>query len=125
MDDMWEKLKQNIAPLRSRRTTHRPDLPKRLHVTAAPRRELRDTLDLHGLTIEEAHRAFAHFLTLHRQAGTKQITCITGRGASGGGAIRREFDGWLSTPQFKDKIIQFKWLNDGGAVILHLRRDKK
>ncbi|MDD3668699.1 MAG: Smr/MutS family protein [Alphaproteobacteria bacterium] len=125
MDEVWEKLKQNIAPLRGRRTARMPDMPKRLHVTAAPRRELRETLDLHGLTLEEAHRAFAHFLTLHRQAGTKQITFITGRGVSGGGAIKHEFEGWLSTPQFKDKIIRFKWLNDGGAVMLHLRRDAK
>lgn len=125
MDALWDILKQTITPLRGRRTTHQPELPRHLRVVAAPRRALLDTLDLHGLTVEEAYRALSHFISLHQAAQTKQITVITGRGVGGGGKIKREFEGWLSTPAFQNKIIQFKWLNDGGAVMLHLRRNKK
>ena len=84
------------------------------------------SLDLHGLTIEEAYQTLRRFLTVHVRENSKVITIITGKGSPGKeGLIHHEIQNWLDTPFFKSKINEVRWLNGGGALELRLKRNKK
>ncbi len=123
--ELWEKLKQTVQPLRQSAATQKPKLPPRLRVNKNEVIELIDTLDLHGLTIQQAFDILKHFLIVHERAGSRSITVITGKGLNSVGKIKSEFMLWMDTPFFKEKIRDIKWMNDGGAVTLVLRRKKK
>ncbi len=123
--ELWEQLKQTVEPLRQNADTEQPKLPPRLRVSKTEVIELIDTLDLHGLTIQQAFELLKHFLFVHERAGSKSVIVITGKGFKTPGKIKSEFMLWMDTPFFKEKIREIKWMNDGGAVTLFLRRKKK
>ena len=101
-------------------------MPKRLRVHPVPERTLMMTLDLHGLTVEEAYQILRRFLMVHLKEGSKKITIITGKGSpQKEGLIHHEIQNWLDTPFFKSKINEIRWLNGGGALELRLKRNKK
>jgi len=123
---LWESIKSTLQPL-SRDGAQEPHpLPKRLRVHAVSPRTLNMSLDLHGLTIEEAYQTLRRFLTVHVRENSKVITIITGKGSPGKeGLIHHEIQNWLDTPFFKSKINEVRWLNGGGALELRLKRNKK
>lgn len=122
----WENIKATFSPLKKKEEKVLHPLPPRLHVRRAPGKELLSTLDLHGLTVEEAYQSLRRFIILHMQAHTKLITIITGKGTpTKEGQIHREISGWLETPFFREKINQVRWLNGGGALEIMLKRKKK
>ena len=123
---LWENLKKTLKPLLKKTASEPTPFPKRLHVYAPPPRELLYTLDLHGLTVEDAYRVLRKFLTLHMRNQSKLITIITGKGSPAKeGLIHKEIQNWLDTPFFKEQILDYRWLNGGGALELHLKRGKK
>ena len=84
------------------------------------------TLDLHGLTVEEAYQTLCRFITVHIKEGSKKITVITGKGSpKKEGLIHHEIQNWLDTSFFLDKIREVRWLNGGGALEISLKRKKK
>lgn len=123
---LWESIKQTLKPLTRTRATEPIPFPRRLRVHAVPARELMTTLDLHGLTVEEAYQTLRRFIQVHIRENTKLITIITGKGSrEHEGLIHREVSGWLTTPFFRDRINQVRWLNGGGALEIMLKRKKK
>ncbi len=123
--ELWEKFKKTVRPLRQKEDTVPPKIPPRLRVSKTQVIELIDTLDLHGLTVQQAFDILKHFLIVHERAGSGSVTVITGKGIKSTGKIKSEFMLWMDTPFFQEKIRQIKWMNDGGAVLLFLRRKKK
>jgi DNA-nicking Smr family endonuclease len=69
------------------------------------------TIDLHGMTVNEAHTTTRDYLKEASQRGEKSVMIITGRS----GIIRREFPSWL---QFSH-IRNFEELNGGGAFKIY------
>lgn len=123
---LWESIKRTLRPLSNNRAAEPHPLPKRLKVHAVPERILKMTLDLHGLTVEEAYQTLRRFLMVHQRENSKVITIITGKGSPAKeGLIHREIQNWLDTPFFKDKINEIRWLNGGGALEIRLKRNKK
>lgn len=122
---LWENVKKTLKPLTQKKASEPVPFPKRLRVHAAPKRELLFTLDLHGLTVEEAYQVLRQFITLHVQENSKTITVITGKGnKTKEGLIHHEIQNWLETPFFKEKINRTMWLNGGGALEILLKRKK-
>ncbi|MBQ7412704.1 MAG: Smr/MutS family protein [Alphaproteobacteria bacterium] len=122
---LWENIKKTLKPLLNRQVREPVSFPKRLRVNGVPERVLMTTLDLHGLTVQEAYQTLRRFLMIHCRENTKNVTIITGKGSKEKeGLIHREIKNWLDTPFFQEKIIAAKWLNGGGALELHLRRRK-
>lgn len=72
----------------------------------------RQTLDLHGMTLAQAHVETQWFVAQAHQAGAKSVVIITGLS----GPIRREFPLWVEnlTP-----IRRLQPLNGEGAFRLH------
>lgn len=94
-------------------------------------------LDLHGLTLEEAHQEVRKFIRLYYQSGKRCVLIITGKGeASEQGAwyegsrgqIRRNFRHWLDDADLKPLILSVSAARrdhgGGGAFYVLLRRQR-
>lgn len=89
------------------------------------------TLDLHGMTRDEARTALDDFLARAQKKGQRCVIVVTGRGlrSEGGGVLRAELPHWLNLPPNRGRILGFAQAQpkDGGAgatyVLLKRRRD--
>jgi DNA-nicking Smr family endonuclease len=84
------------------------------------------TLDLHGKTTQAAFHALEHFLHAAHADRVRCVEIITGRGAGGMGAIRRELPHWLGLPPLRPLILAaaHPHARNEGATRLLLRRTK-
>ncbi|MGN1062816.1 MAG: Smr/MutS family protein [Alphaproteobacteria bacterium] len=123
---LWEELKKTIVPLKEGITECvRTPLSPRLRVRRAAPEQISYVLNLHGMTLEQAYEAVKKFVARHQRIGSCGITIITGKGLNKIGAIKKEIPLWFETPFFNDKIADFSWKNDGGALDIRLKRIKK
>jgi len=123
---LWESIKRTSKPLSDNQAQEPVPFPKKLRVHAVPERTLMMTLDLHGLTVEEAYHTLCRFVTIHLKEGSKKITVITGKGSpQKEGLIHHEIQNWMDTSFFKDRVREIRWLNGGGALEISLKRKKK
>jgi len=72
-------------------------------------------LDLHHMTLQQAHAEILQHIEQADLLGYKKITHITGKS----GQISQEFETWAT---LHPKIRKIKKLNEGGAWILWLRK---
>ena len=122
---LWESIKKTLKPLVSGRVKEPRPFPKKLRVHAVPERVLMMTLDLHGMTVEEAYQTLRQFIAVHVREESRLITVVTGKGSpQKEGLIHHEIQNWLDTPFFRDKIQATRWLNGGGALEIRLKRKK-
>lgn len=87
------------------------------------------TLDLHGLTVERAHRRLDSFIAQSRAAGKRAVLVITGKGRAGGeGILRRQVPFWLAEGENSHRVLAVRTAqpSDGGegALYVLLRRDR-
>ena len=83
------------------------------------------TLDLHGMTVHQAHHALISFLRGAHVQRLRVVEVITGRGSGeNSGAIRREFPHWLNGPDIRPLILgaAHPHAQNPGSVRLLLRR---
>jgi DNA-nicking Smr family endonuclease len=82
------------------------------------------TLDLHGQTQAEAHRAVEAFLARCQSAGKRCVLIITGRGHrhEDGGVLRRNLPLWLNEGTNRARILAIATAQPkhGGAGALYL-----
>jgi DNA-nicking Smr family endonuclease len=90
------------------------------------------SLDLHGLSQEEAHQALARFLARAAQAGRRCVLVVTGKGGKGGeGVLRASVPRWLNAPELRAHVLAFVHAvpKDGGTgalyILLKRRRDAR
>ena len=118
-EKVWEDLKAGVL---SQKNTPLRDIPKRLHVVRPIPQELSNILDLHGQTVQQAFDTTLNFLSRHHRAKTKEVLIITGRGTTGQGLIKNEFDGWLNNPKIQKYVRTSAWQNRGGAIKITLKK---
>jgi DNA-nicking Smr family endonuclease len=88
------------------------------------------TLDLHGHTQEEGHRALNAFIDSAWRAGRRSLLVITGKGRSGEGAgvLRASVPRWLNADPLRPRILAFAAAQPkhggGGALYILLRRQR-
>lgn len=83
------------------------------------------SLDLHGLTQEEAHRALARFLARAAETGRRCVLVVTGKGVKAGGAggvLRASVPRWLNEPDLRARVLAFVHAapKDGGTGALYV-----
>lgn len=107
--DLWARAITDVIPLSCNR--QRKELPKRkrfIRDDPEPRR-----IDLHGLTVHDAHRETRRFLDDSRARGIRDVTIITGRS----GGIRDEFERWMDAAG----VRRVEPLRNGGSYRVRLR----
>jgi DNA-nicking Smr family endonuclease len=67
-------------------------------------------IDLHGLTLEQAHAALGGFIRREHGRGSRCVVVVTGKGHSkehggGEGKIRRETPHWLNQPALRSLVL--------------------
>ena len=80
------------------------------------------SLDLHGMTQPEAHRALAGFVARSRTAGRRCVLVITGHGRVSGGVLKAAVPRWLGEPEMRPHLLAITPAQprDGGAGALYL-----
>lgn len=87
-----------------------------------PHARIDATIDLHGMTQDEAHAALARFIARSRAAGKRHLAIITGKGARGEGVLRRAVPRWLELPELRRHVsaIAHARPEKGGEGVLHV-----
>ena len=93
------------------------------------------TLDLHGMTVAQAHAALIHFLMTSYSRNMRLVLVITGKGKfqtdTGPiprqvGILRHQVPQWLRMPPLRDKILQVTEAHGkhggSGAYYVYLRK---
>ena len=105
---VWDTFVKNVSPLGE--LVPNDYNPPSLYI-AAPLTEL----DLHGLTLSEAHRYTMNFVD---GASGKYVMIITGLS----GQIKKEFPHWFSNHKTVRKIEE---IHGGGAYKIHFKKKLK
>ncbi|MDX2074263.1 MAG: Smr/MutS family protein [Alphaproteobacteria bacterium] len=122
-------LMQDVQPLekKKRMVSARQSIPVK-SALATSNQQLSTTLDLHGLTLEQAHRRLVVFIEAHVKNGSRELLVITGKGKGGEGALMHEVPRWLTLSDMKahiSMVSKAKPQQGGeGALIVRLRRKK-
>ena len=79
-------------------------------------------IDLHGLTLDQAHGALVAFIRRSHARGARCVIVVTGKGERGCGRIRREAPEWLGRPDLRPMILALTEArpNHGGAGALYV-----
>lgn len=105
--ELWGRITSNITPLGGHTGDKYPSAP--LHAFNWPKAPHVACLDLHGLTLVEAHAAAARFIKQARSVKIKKVTIVTGQS----GPIRGEFPAWMAAMKLKFVILP----NNGSADV--------
>ena len=91
-------------------------------------------LDLHGLTVDQAHPALIRFVLSAQAEGKRLIVVVTGKGGrrredplpSVTGVLRRQVPHWLALPPLAGAVLQVSEAHrshgGAGALYVYLRR---
>jgi len=80
------------------------------------------TLDLHGMTQAEAHRALSGFIAGSRVAGRRCVLVVTGHGRISGGVLKAAVPRWLAEPELRQHLLATATARPqhGGSAALYL-----
>jgi DNA-nicking Smr family endonuclease len=93
-------------------------------------------LDLHGMTLAQAHPALIRFILRAHADGLRLVVVVTGKGRTGEdeggpiptprGVLRHQLPGWLHAPELRHAVLQVTDAHlrhgGGGAYYVYLRR---
>jgi DNA-nicking Smr family endonuclease len=87
-------------------------------------------IDLHGLTLDQAHGALIGFIRRTHAQGARCVVVVTGKGGEKGiGKIRREAPEWLARPDLRPLILAVTEARPqhggGGALYVMLKRTRE
>ncbi len=87
-------------------------------------------IDLHGLTLDQAHRALSGFIRGAHARRARSVMVVTGKGGKEGfGKIRREAPEWLARPDLRPlslAVIEARPHHGGsGALYVLLKRTRE
>ena len=90
--------------------------------------EIEDRIDLHGMTLENAHRRLAGFLEDAQDEGKRAVLVVTGKGVrEGTGVIRAQVPRWLNEPRLRPLVLAYEYAQpkDGGMGALYILLRKR
>jgi DNA-nicking Smr family endonuclease len=127
--DLSDRLAQ--APIRMKQTAHRRMIRGKLKPEAR--------LDLHGMTLSDAHPTLVHFVMSAHARGLRLLLVITGKGRGGDredhgpipirrGVLKQQVPGWLTAPPLGSLVLEIREAHQrhggGGAYYVYLRRPR-
>ena len=78
-------------------------------------------LDLHGLTLEKAHKQFLAFIMEAAILGHAKVLVITGKGKNGESLIKKELPHWASNIGFAKLDVSMAENRHGGAGAAYIK----
>jgi DNA-nicking Smr family endonuclease len=96
-------------------------------------------IDLHGMTLSEAHPALVDFVIDAHARGLRLLLVITGKGRGGDredhgpipirrGVLKQQVPGWLTAPPLGPLVLEIREAHQrhggGGAYYVYLRRPR-
>ena len=94
-------------------------------------------IDLHGMTLDQAHPALTRFILGAQADGKRLVLVITGKGKPGDdagpmprprGVLKRQVPMWLAMPPLAQAVLQISAANirhgGDGAFYVYLRRHR-
>jgi hypothetical protein len=108
--ELWRQYIKGVDPVGS---APRPYSRRPRFLEFSTRYRKAKSLDLHGLTLQEAFLTFINFVKGAYLDKIPEITIITGRS----GKIRQEFPGWVDHPRIGNLIREVIAKNEGSFVI--------
>ncbi len=85
-------------------------------------------IDLHGLTLDQAHNALTSFIRGAHARGARCVVVVTGKGKGGSiGKIRNETPHWLNQTPLRPLVLAVSEArhHDGGAGALYVLLKRK
>jgi DNA-nicking Smr family endonuclease len=108
--------------------TPKPLEPGRLRRLARGRDAPSASLDLHGLSQDDARQALTRFLLAAQADGQRAAVVVTGRGVQGDGLLRRRAPEWLAEAHLRDVVAgvaeAHRRHGGAGALYVALKRRK-
>lgn len=107
-----------------------PEFDRRTRSAIAKGRQAIDArIDLHGMTLAQAHAALIGFLHHAHARDDRLVLVITGKGRGGDGALRRQVPHWIAAAPVAGIVIASGAAAPGhggdGAIYVRLRRRPK
>lgn len=127
--DVTDRIAQ--APIRMKQTAHRRMIRGKMKPEAR--------IDLHGMTLSQAHPALVEFVTGAHSRGLRLLLVITGKGRGGEredhgpipirrGVLKQQVPGWLTAPPLGPLVLEIREAHQrhggGGAYYVYLRRSR-
>ena len=84
-------------------------------------------IDLHGMTLDQAHGALTGFLRGAYNRGARCVVVVTGKGGEGTGKIRRETPYWLNQAALRPLVLAVTEArtHDGGTGAFYVLLKRK
>lgn len=131
-DELWAAATRGAKPLKGKTkvkapadTKPRPEPKPLQRIVRKPDFDTR--IDLHGLTLAQAHRALEQFIVDAAADGARRVLVVTGKGA-GRASIRGEIAHWLETPRLRAVVSGMttaeRHQGGEGAIAIQLRRTR-
>lgn len=102
--------------------------PRRHHRIRRGTAPLTALIDLHGLDQDGARLTLTRFIMRAQTEGHRTVLVITGKGALGGGVLRRRVPDWLAEPPLRGVIAGFSEAHrrhgGQGALYVALKRPR-
>ncbi len=123
-DEDWEDISRNIKPLTIKKRVYSSSIGAK-NIKAVNKNRLsyvRNSIDLHGLTEDEAYRVVKDFLEYHYTNGAKKVSIITGKG----NVLRNVVPKWLASPKMAHIVSAFTHpdIKYGGEGVLQVNLKK-
>jgi DNA-nicking Smr family endonuclease len=87
------------------------------------------TVDLHGMTQEQAHERLTQFLADAQRGGLRCVLVVTGKGLLHGGVLRHTVPRWLNEGANRERVLAFAPAQPkhggAGALYLLIRRARR
>ena len=87
------------------------------------------TVDLHGMTQEQAHERLTQFLADAQRGGLRCVLVVTGKGLLHGGVLRHTVPRWLNEGANRERVLAFAPAQPkhggAGALYLLIRRERR
>ncbi len=131
--ELWKAVASTISPIaRKKRVASKNPKPRKItshknfsgfEVSLENEIYYSKKLDLHGMSLEKAHKTLLGFIKQHAKFGSRKLLIITGKGS---GALRSELPLWLETESLQKLVSSCKVapIEQGGdcAFIVMLKK---
>lgn len=126
--ESWIKYTKDVTKLDNSNNLPKTNiLPKKIKIPHQVSNKIESTIDLHGLTQDQAFDSLKHFLNTSYNNNKKEVIIITGKGQlNSPGVIKLAVPRWLEYTELKRYILGYSSIQDSlggsGSIRVMIKR---